>query len=63
MAEFDENMPLDSFGTTVFTEAQIARFSTRWVRVDHYIKAGSMYFQPNRCVWGFINWTPYPDRG
>lgn len=50
------------FSTADIADHELASFGTE-VRVDHYIKAGEMYFRPNRGAWGFINWTQYRDRG
>ena len=52
----------ETFSTAVFTDEELASFKEE-PRIDHYIKAGEMYFRPNRGAWGFINWTLYPDRG
>ena len=65
VAEFLYEKDLDEFDTTVFSDAEIANFAdeeiansgAKKLRVDHVVKAGDVYFRPNRGVWGFINWT------
>jgi len=56
---------LDEFSTAVITDEEIASLGVKQkeLRVDHYIKADGLYYVPNRCAWGVINWTPYLDRG